>query len=335
MKQSKAERFLEAFTDIDEKFIKEAMNYTMKKKFNFKPIVAIAACAAIAFAAVPLVNNFVNTTPAVQGTETNKIGANGNFTVYEIGVHAGQILGTHKIELDLNDTRKDYTDNKKVGTKGTVEFQGETWSARYDGSKTATDLRNVVHVYEGVSNGQKVSFSSDAVTGKCEHFRFKDSGDIDKTVTLSRDELYNIAYDNFMSGGYTEDPENYKLATEGRNSSGRWFKFARFVNGIETSDYIRISFRYNGEFYWYIGNNIGEMKDIDVSAIDMDKVYDALETKFKTIYADDYVGFEKGGVVLTKLNDGSYIFNCDVSANVKDGNGEIIKDTCYFAITIN
>ena len=77
------------------------------------------------------------------------------------------------------------------------------------------------------------------------------------------------------------------------------------------------------------------MKDIDVSAIDMDKVYDALETKFKTIYAEDYVGLEKGGVVFTKLTDGRYIFYCDVSANVKDGNGEIIKDTCYFAITID
>ena len=334
MKQSKAERFLEAFTDIDEKFIKEAMNYTMKKRFNFKPIVAIAACAAIALAAIPVVNNFVNTTPAVQGVE--KIGENGNFTVYESGVHAGQILGTHKIEIELNNTREEYIDNKKIGTKETIVLLGQTWNAKYNSSKTETDLRNVVHVYEGVSNGKKVAFGIDSVTGKCEHFIFKNSGDIDKTIKLSRDELYNIAYDNFMNGGYTDDPENYQLSDENSNgTAGYWFKFSRFVDGIETSDYVRIGLRNNGDFYWYIGNDIGEMKDIDVSAIDMDKVYDALETKFKTIYADDYVGFEKGGVVLTKLNDGSYIFDCSIDAIVKDGNGKAVKDTCFFAVTID
>ena len=34
MRKSKAERFLEAFGDIDDKYLEEAMNYTMKKKFN-------------------------------------------------------------------------------------------------------------------------------------------------------------------------------------------------------------------------------------------------------------------------------------------------------------
>ena len=42
-----AEKFLEEFGNIDDEFLEEAMNYTMKKKFNFKPIIAVAVCARL------------------------------------------------------------------------------------------------------------------------------------------------------------------------------------------------------------------------------------------------------------------------------------------------
>ena len=47
-----AEKFLEEFGNIDDEFLKEAMNFNMKKKFNFKPIIAVAACAAFALAGI-------------------------------------------------------------------------------------------------------------------------------------------------------------------------------------------------------------------------------------------------------------------------------------------
>jgi hypothetical protein len=54
----KGERFLEALNYIDSKYIEEARCKTMKKRFNFKPIIAVAACAAFALAAVPLAKHF-------------------------------------------------------------------------------------------------------------------------------------------------------------------------------------------------------------------------------------------------------------------------------------
>ena len=130
MKQTKAERFLEAFNDIDEKFLKEAMNYNMKKKFNFKPIIAVAACAVFALAAIPVANHFANnnlvdggtTAGTTAGTVAPVPGDEVNFTVYESGVHAGEQPGTHKIELELNRARDTYIEEDRIGTFKTINM---------------------------------------------------------------------------------------------------------------------------------------------------------------------------------------------------------------------
>ena len=64
----RGEFFLEALNDIDDKYIMEAREKTMKKRFNFKPIIAIAACAALALAAVPLAKHFAGDSLSTQGT---------------------------------------------------------------------------------------------------------------------------------------------------------------------------------------------------------------------------------------------------------------------------
>ena len=335
MKQTKGAKFLELFNDIDDKYLKEAMNYTMKKKFNFKPIIAAAACAVFALTAIPVVNHFVNT-PGVQQTQGEKIGANGNFTVYESGVHSGEIIGTHKIELKLNSRRDDYIDEDKRWTRTTITFNGTECIGRYENSLTKTDYIDICDRYTGTYNGKKVIFTVNSTTGKCDYFIIQTTKDIDKTTKLTRDELYTIAYNNFINGGYTEDPENYQLSEENSNgSAGYWFQFSRFVNGVQTSDYVMIGLRNNGDFYWYRGSNVGEMKNIDISSIDMNKLYDTIELKLKNIYADAYVGFNKSGAVLTKLTDGSYVFDCSIYANVKNKSGNIVKDRCILTATID
>ena len=77
------------------------------------------------------------------------------------------------------------------------------------------------------------------------------------------------------------------------------------------------------------------MKDVDISEINMDKLYGEVEAKLKSIYADAYVGFNKEGAVLTKLTDGSYVFNCSIYANVKNKSGKIVKDRCILTATID
>ena len=324
----KGEYFLEALNYVDDKYIEEARYNTMKKKFNFKPIIAVAACAAIAFAAVPVVNNFVNTTPAVQGTE--EVG----FTVYESGVHAGETIGTHKIEMRLNRCREAFVDTQKIGTYKTINILGKEWTAIYEGSLSGTDYTVQVDEYTGVSNGRKVSFKINSVTGKCEFFLFNTRLETSDSV-LTRDELYEIAYENFLAGGYTDDPENYQLSAEHDIGTMYAFTFSRFVNGIETSEAAQIILRYNGEFSCYMGNNIGEMKDVDASHIEIEKFYDAIETKIKTIYDDNYIGYDRKGVVYTKLANGEYILEYNPYVDVKNKEGDIVKDRCFFTVIIN
>ena len=331
MKNSK--KFLEEFGNIDDEFLKEAMNFTMKKRFNFKPIIAVAACAVLALAAIPVANHFVNTPgtnpPVVQPTEDA-------FTVYESDIHDSINIGTHKIELKLNSNRSPFVDETKLGSKGTVTMHGLEWEADYEETYSKTDYTEAMYAYEGISNGKKVLFCVNAVTGKCENFMFETTSDIDKNVELTRDELYEIAYETFMNGNFTDDPENYTLSAEhDQRAGGHWFKFTRFVDGIETCDYVMICIRKNGEFYWFNGKRIGEMKNVDVSGINMDKFYSAVETKLKTIYADAYVDFDKNGAVLTKLTDGSYIFDYGVDARVINEKGEAVTDRCYLTIPVS
>jgi hypothetical protein len=154
-----AEKFLEEFGNIDDEFIEEAMNYTMKKKFNFKPIIAIAACAALALAAVPVVNHFVNT-PGVENPD------NGNdtiFTVYESGLHDSLTVGTHKIEMVLNTERIPFTDKSKLGSDKTIKLNGLEWTGEYYTSKSETDYKESYDKYIGVSNEKNVTFSIEII----------------------------------------------------------------------------------------------------------------------------------------------------------------------------
>ena len=322
--------FLDAMNEIDDKYIEEVRSKTMKKKFNFKPIIAVAACAVLALAAIPVANHFANTPginpPVMQPTEDA-------FTVYESGIHDSINIGTHKIELTLNSVKSDVYIEAKKGTEKTIPLNGLEWTGEYANSVTATDYNVPADKYVGISNGKRVTFYLNSETGKCEYF----SVDVTRNKEvedLTRDELYALAYESFMNGGFTDDPENYTLSAEfDQGAGGYWFKFSRFVNGIETCDFVRLCFLKDGQFFWLIGNRIGEMKNVDVSDINMDKFYSAIEKKLKSIYADAYVDFDKNGAMLTKLVDGSYVFDYKVNVTVKNDNGDNIADRCDFTIT--
>ena len=338
----RGEYFLKAINDVNSKYIEEAREKTMKKKFNFKPIIAVAACAVFALAAIPVANHFANNNLVDGGTTAGTVapvpGDEVNFTVYERDFHDGVeslAMGNHKIEITLNSKRESYYDQEKKGTRKIITFNGATCNGKYEKSLAKTDYNEAVDRYIGNSNGKEVIFTINQVTGKCEYFRFN-SSNVDKTVKLTRDELYEIAYANFLSGGYTEDPENYQLSDENSNgSAGYWFQFTRFVNGIETSEYVRIGLRNNGDFYWYMGNRVGEMKNVDLSRINVDKLYSAMEEKFKAIYSDAYVSFERKGIVYTKLTDGTYVFNCATYANVMNNKEKLVSDKCYLTVVMN
>ena len=336
----RGEYFLKAINDVNSKYIEEAREKTMKKKFNFKPIIAVAACAVFALAAIPVANHFANNNLVDGGTTAGTVAPvpgdeEVNFTVYESGVHGGIQPGTHKIELELNRARDTYIEEDRIGTFKTINIQGKNWTAEYESTLSETDYTDILIEYTGESNGKNVTFMVNAATGKCEFFGFNRMKTTSSTK-LTRDELYEIAYKNFLEGGYTDDPENYTLSSEFDNGLfGYTFNFSRFIEGIETSEVASICIKHSGDFYFYRGNHIGEMKNIDLSNINMDKFYAAIEAKFKTIYGNDYAGFEKDGAIYTKLRNGTYIFDCKIYADVKDAEGKIVKDSCFFTVTMD
>ena len=128
-----AEKFLKEFGNIDDEFLKEAMNYTMKKKFNFKPIIAVAACAAFIIAAVPVAKHFAGTLPGHMGgttaTTEAKLGASGKYTVLYAGGADNSVIGAEQaIETDFDGAFTRFTDKSKIGTTKTIEIAGKTWT---------------------------------------------------------------------------------------------------------------------------------------------------------------------------------------------------------------
>jgi hypothetical protein len=340
MKDTKGARFLEALGEIDEKYIEEARYNTMKKKFNFKPIIAVAACAAFALAAIPVANHFAKT-PAVQQTEAEKIGVNGKFTAYEVGVmddgEAPEWMGTHKIELELDRTNEYVKRTELIGDKKTIEFHGKKWETEYVHSLTATDFSGMVDEYKCTLGDQHVFFLLEPVTGEVKSFMIT-RGEYDESKRLTRDELYEIALKTFSEGGYVNDIENYTLTEEQSKGekAGYWFRFARVINGIETSDAVRIGLRWNGEIYMIERNHLGEMKNVDLSAIDIEKFYSVIETKLNNIYGEYLISYDKNGIRFKKMLNGEYIFEYNVKVELKNPvTNKAVKDSCLLAITID
>jgi translation initiation factor 2 alpha subunit (eIF-2alpha) len=117
--------------------------------------------------------------------------------------------------------------------------------------------------------------------------------------------------------------------------TGYRFRFARFIDGVETTDSILIGVRLNGEIGMTKVNNLGELKDFDISKIDMEELYREVEKKLKTIYGNSYVGFEKDGAKLSKLVDGRYVFEYVAEVQIKTSSNTITRGNAALLITID
>jgi len=340
MKPTKGERFLEAFNDIDDKYLKEAMNYTMKKRFNFKPIIAIAACAALALAAVPVVNHFVNT-PGIENPDNGKIGASGKFTVYEgdTGMGAsgiGKLDVEHNIEFSINTAGNDFSDKLKNNTTQKIQIGEKTLTGKYINSTSSDYYQDDRDNYEAIENGRKVQFSINRETGKCTMYFLSKAENENIENKYTRDECFNIAIQHLSN--YVDDIENYELKYEYERMGGfgYFFMLYRTANGIMTSDRITVGVRENGEVYAHSLHSIETMKNADVSELDMSKVEKALNSKVTSVYRNTYnLTYNSDSTVLTKLKDGSYVIDYFLLIEASnEAGGKTIKEECQFIVTI-
>ena len=159
--------FLEAMNEIDDKYIEEVRSKTMKKKFNFKPMIAVAACALFALAAVPVANYFANASIGITSSTSGTIGTTGQQTplkkeytalVYDYtdGIPGG------KKDVDLNHK----TIKKSPAPSDSITIDGVTYKGTYT-SSWAVDFYNFdrdEYIYN--DDNVEVRYTINANTGK-------------------------------------------------------------------------------------------------------------------------------------------------------------------------
>ena len=319
MKPTKGERFLEAFNDIDEKYLKEAMNYTMKKRFNFKPIIAIAACAALALAAVPVAKHFAGNPLGTQGTTAttqapSPIVLDGNLTVLftdsSSDSNSGIII---EKETDFDGIDEQFTDSEKIGTKQTVTIAGVTYTGTYVDSTKSDYYGDDTDNYRASAKGGTLTFSINKKTGVCTKFFFA----INRTNTekkLTSDECYPKVIEHLKE--YVEDIESYTLVNVHNQggTTGYLFQFYRMIDGIKTSECIDVRVDYNGKVYNHSLYSIGEMKNVDISAIKTADIEAAISDKLNATYRGyDKIEHLTKDIMFSRLANGKYAFVCRVS----------------------
>ncbi|MBQ9746399.1 MAG: hypothetical protein IJW21_06210 [Clostridia bacterium] len=336
----KAEKILEALGEINEDFVKEAMNYKMKKKCRWKPLLAIAACLAFALTAYP-VAKYVGTLTTTQQTHVEKIGVNGEFAVFEgyTGMGAsgmGKLNVEHKVEFSINSAGSDFYDELKIDTSKQVQIGGKTIVGQYKNSTASDYYQDDRDNYEAIENGRKIQFSINRETGECTLFFLSKMENESIENRYTRDECFDIAV-KYLSN-YVDDIENYvlKYEYERMGGFGYFFMLYRTADGIMTSDRVTIGVRENGEVYAHTLHSIGATKNIDVSELDMGKAEAALNSKVNSVYKNTVnLSYNSDNAVLTKLKDGSYVIDYFllIEAQNEEG-GEVIKEECRFIVTI-
>ena len=333
-----AEKFLKEFGNIDDEFLKEAMNYTMKKKFNFKPIIAVAACAAFIIAAVPVAKHFAGTLPGHMGgttaTTEAKLGASGKYTVLYAGGADNSVLGAEQaIETDFDGVFTRFTDKSKIGTTKTIEIAGKTWTGTYTGSNKSDYYMDDSDEYLGRDGETAINFSINRETGACRMFYI--GGDLGGGEELTRDECYAKGIEHLKT--YVENIEEYELMSESKSYAhkGYYFYLYRVVGGIKTSDYISIGVTNTGEVFSHSLYSIGSMKDVDVSGIDVEKVNSAVEDKVRSIYKNyENITTNTKNITLSKRSDGTYVFEYYVSVET-DKNDDASSGLSRFVVEID
>jgi hypothetical protein len=330
-----AEKFLEEFGNIDDEFLKEAMNFTMKKKFNFKPIIAIAACAAFALAAIPLAKHFAGMSiGGTSGTTVTTQAPEVSFNVLYAGGADGGLLGADiEIETDFDGMDEYFTDKTKLGTKKTVIIHGVEYTGTYKNSTRSDYYGDDTDNYVVGTGTGRVEFSINCETGVMVKFSF--TGDHSTGKKLTKDECYDIAIEHLKK--YVPNIEEYEL-TMAHNQGGKLgylFRFFRMFNGMKTSESIDVRVDHSGEVYNHSLYSIGIMKDLDMSAINMDDVNKVISDKLSTMYKEyETDSFSPKNIMLAKLADGNYIFVYKLGVNViKDGKS--YTDYCEFVVEIN
>ncbi len=325
---------MEEFGNIDDEFIKEALD--MKKKVNFKPIIAVAACAAIALAAIPVAKLFANVTVGNTSVTTPApVVPEDDFRVLYAGtsVMDGEYIEVdYPVETEFDGLSENFMDESKRGTKKTVEIDGVKYTGVYQNSTKSDYYRDDTDNYFVQIGEKKVTFTINRETGACRSLII--SGKRASGEEITRNEAYAKAIAYLKA--YVPDIENYELVNENSNGSVYDFIWQRKINGIKTTDAASVTMAKTGEIFTHVLQSTGSFENENAVAIDKQKIEKALSDKIDSMYPKyNGITYNAENIMLIRFANGKYAFEYRVNIEMRNEANEIKKDYAQFIIEMN
>ena len=230
------------------------------------------------------------------------------YTVLEVGGADFQSVANHNSDIVLEiKNEKDIKTNKNK----TFEVNGKSYDVEYKSTMKNYFFNGEIDFHES----NEVSIGVNKKTGNIDQYSFLGTYVLGaEGMEKSYDECLEIA--KKYLGKAVSDVENYTIEdyrylTIPEYKAIYSFEFARFVNGVKTSDGAVVGVTVYGDVISYTYQNLGGMKDAPVpSEAEMAEiranVYHKLEDIYGGIKSEYDVEYSTKDVVLSRLEDGKY-----------------------------
>ncbi len=230
------------------------------------------------------------------------------YTVLEVGGADFHSVANHDYDIVLEiKSEKDLKLNKNK----TFEVNGKSYDVEYRNTMKTYFFNGEIDFYES----NEVSIGVNKKTGNIDKYSFLGTYVLGAEGTeKSYDECLEIA--KKYLGKAVSDSEIYAVADYRYLEIPEYkavysFEFARFVNGVKTSDSAFVGVTVYGDVISHTYQNLGGMKDAPVpSEAEMaeirENVYQKLEDIYGGIKSEYDVEYSTKDVVLSRLEDGKY-----------------------------
>ncbi|MBO5024488.1 MAG: hypothetical protein J6D11_09340 [Clostridia bacterium] len=240
------------------------------------------------------------------------------YTVLEVGGADSRSVANHDSDIVLKiKSEKDLKLNKNK----TFELNSKSYDVEYRDTMKTYFFNGEIDFYES----KEVSIGVNKKTGNIDQYSFLGAYVLGTEGTeKSYDECLEIA--KKYLGKAVSDVENYAVTNYRYLEIPEYkavysFEFARFVNGVKTSDSAFVGVTVYGDVISHTYQNLGGMKDAPVpSEAEMAEiranVYQKLEDIYGGIKAEYDVEYSTKDVVLSRLEDGKYAIEYYMDAKV-------------------
>lgn len=219
--------------------------------------------------------------------------------------------GEKQREYDFADTEK--YKNVKIQEQKDVKVQNKNFIGNYKETKFKAQNFYPEFEYE-TSNGTEFSIDEN---GKLV-FYFDFDREVNDTV-LSQDECVQKAKE-FLKDIVDITPYTVNVVDDAEDKYYKIY-FAKNINGIKTTDHMRVRVSYDGTIYSYSAFMLDRVPvNTQTEDIDFEKIEQAVITKADSIYKDikdnyDRIDYGQPEYILTILKDGKRAVICTIEVN--------------------